>query len=343
MIQVADRLARPHPLIVHSRQILRAAKAGDDQLVSPNLQAGLAIRVSRTLLDRALRIFDALVKHWESMGGTVVVGQVNVFRQPFTELRLYEESIRIDLHEVIERIPTRPGVRIHWRSRNFKCRPTGRLVFRIHACCCRATRKSWADGIRQRLESMLGPIADTLTDILVKKKHDRLDEECEARQWSSLKRSREAAAKREEELEQRRAKLLEDVQAWKTAGEIRAYLCAMRRRLESSELAITDEAAFIMWMKWATWYSDYLDPLISTPPSPEVVRGPTNMSVRELDLTNKTRRLVERLQVADTDELHAISRAMVERIGGNDCAKQWNEICRVLERFGYDVHDRYEN
>ena len=54
------------------------------------------------------------------------------------------------------------------------------------------------------------------------------------------------------------------------------------------------------------WYADYLDPLTPTPRRDEYSIGATNTPASSLDLTRRTRQLVNALGVADTDALNLV-------------------------------------
>lgn len=340
-IQVAESLDKPHPLVDRARRYLRAAKAGNDKILPPDGTTCLQIGASRASLDRSLRIFDAFIKHWESLGGSVVVGKIDINRKPTTDLQLHGDSVPVELYEETDRISTqRTDVCRNWKYHNCKYEPTGQLVFKVDAYSD-ARRTRWADGKRQRLETMLGAISDGLVTILETKRLRRLDDECEARQKAVVKAVREAAAKRKELMEARRTRLLEEVNAWKQAGEIRSYLATIHTKLDAGDLRVSDMEKFEAWTDWAAWYADSIDPLTATPPRTEFAVTPTKAVTSELDLTRKTRAIVAQLGVSNTDELFEVEHAAVEKLCGPWRNSEWNEMCRVLEGLGYDVSNRY--
>jgi hypothetical protein len=292
-------------------------------------------------MDRGLRILDAFIKHCESLGGSVAVGKIDFKRKPTTEFELHGDGVPVELYEDIDRISTqRTDVCRNWKYHNCKHEPTGRLVFKVDAYSD-AKRTRWADGKRQRLETMLGAISDGLVTILETKRLRRLDDECEARQKAAVKAVREAAAKRKELMEACRTRLLEEVNAWKQAGEIRSYLATIRTKLDAGDLRVSDKEKLEAWTDWAAWYADSIDPLTATPPPTEFAVTPTRAVTSELDLTRKTRAIVSQLGVSNTDELFEVEHAAVEKLCGPWRNSEWNEMCRVLEGLGYDVSNRY--
>lgn len=64
------------------------------------------------------------------------------------------------------------------------------------------------------------------------------------------------------------------------------------------------------------------------------------MPAAELDLTSRTRQLVAKLGVKDTDELGRVTEERVRAACDGRCGALWNEITRVLEALGYDVSKR---
>jgi hypothetical protein len=97
---------------------------------------------------------------------------------------------------------------------------------------------------------------------------------------------------------------------------------------------------FPEWLEWAKWYADYLDPLTPTPRRDEYSIGATNTPVSSLDLTRRTRQLVNYLGVADTNALNLVDYQTAS--AASDCGiyGSWSEISRVLEGLGYDVSGR---
>ncbi len=210
-IEVAETLVAPHTLVIATRRQLRAADKAADGTLIPNGFC-LNVRVTKGSLDRAMRILDALIKHWEKSGGTVSVektegGQVS------TKVSLDEVGVPLVLTEQIDRIFTEPDARRGRAYRNCKYKPTGRLALQIDVYA--DGRRKWADGKRQTVESLLGPCVTGLMGILEQLRLKALDDQCVDRQRASVRKVREAAQKREELEEQRRKKLSEDLTAWK--------------------------------------------------------------------------------------------------------------------------------
>lgn len=108
-------------------------------------------------------------------------------------------------------------------------------------------------------------------------------------------------------------------------------------------MALSDPDAFCEWMDWATWYADFIDPLCVIPNRPEFAPTPENTRLSDLDLTRKTRQVLESLGLHDTDDLRCIKKEDLSKSCGSWPWSEWSEICRVLEGLGYPVGDQYHD
>jgi len=70
-IVVATTLKEPHPLVRQTAEVLRPHRPSKFGLLEPPRKHSLNIEVSPKSLDRALRIMDALIKTFETMGRSI--------------------------------------------------------------------------------------------------------------------------------------------------------------------------------------------------------------------------------------------------------------------------------
>lgn len=126
---------------------------------------------------------------------------------------------------------------------------------------------------------------------------------------------------------------------WKQANEIRSYLAALRAEIDGGRQRPIDAERFAKWLEWADWYADSIDPLTPTSDRPGDIPQPSKQTVEELDLTRECRQAIGQLGIADTDELHAVTRGDIDKLSVRSW-NVWDEICRVLEGLGYDVAGR---
>jgi hypothetical protein len=118
----------------------------------------LRVKVSKSQIDRALRIMDALIKALELRGAKFV----NVENSEIKELRVNDERIECVLIEETTRKergsddsdnPVRRFDRWEWQA-------TGRLRFEIDQYTPTLGRKKWSDSNRHKLEDQLDEIVD---------------------------------------------------------------------------------------------------------------------------------------------------------------------------------------
>jgi hypothetical protein len=201
-------------------------------------------------------------------------------------------------------------------------------------------RRRWADGKKQRLESTLGSFIEGLRKWIAHEHNSRLDDECEERQRQAavaVRRRREELAKK---LEQRRVDLEQCAENFVRSEEIRRYLNSFEFLIAEGKIRPSNPETFPEWLDWAKWYADYLDPLTPTPRRDEYSIGAKNTPASSLDLTRRTRQLVNSLGVADTDALNLVDYRTASAALDGNIYGSWSEISRVLEGLGYDVSGR---
>lgn len=334
---VPEVLVDPHPLVKTTRRILRATKRGDDGIVHPDRATSLNIRVAPSSAIRALLIFDTFVKQWEQLGGKVLLGDNG--DGAATLVQLGDDSVPVELYEETKREAVNDTSNRYWSYRFAKYRPTGKLVFHVQEASW-GCQSRWADGKRSRVEDRLGSFIAGIRKIMEANRLERLDNECVRRQRAKVAEIREADKKQIDAEKERRTDIAAKVRAWHKAEQVRAFLTAMKDKLDSRVLVPANPEAFAHWFDWATWYADYLDPLTPTPARLESRTQPINTPVDQLDLTRETRRVLQHLSVPDTDALYAVGKDDIDRHCGHYEYRVWSEICRVLEGLYYDLSDR---
>lgn len=338
-IEVSDRLDSPHALVRQTKDHLRSKTVSEDGLVRTGSATCLPIAVAPKNVDRCLRILDALIKAWESLGGTVQVLKNNSSNEHLTGLMLNGDSLQIRCVEETERIEVAKA-NDPWQSRQWKYKPTGHLTLQIDNGAY-GYRSRWADGTRQQLEKILGRFIDSALAQLAEKHLNRLDDQCRGRQRTAVKQLREDRQRRIQAEQARRKQLHEDADQWYSAARIREYLAAVKNLLDLGRYEATRHEAITEWIEWAAWYADEIDPLIEAPLRPGIRELPTNTSVENLDFTRKGKAVVKALGVTNTDELFKVDQDTVRRVAHQyDYWNCWEEICSVLEALGYDVSSR---
>lgn len=337
IIVVSESLSRPHPLVEATRKYLRTVEKEYKGVLYPD-KTCLCIKVSKSSLTRALRIFDAFVKHWVSIGGYVsTIDEYGNSHQ--TEFRIGSDGVTVELSEEIKRVEVeRKSNGGYGGFKDYRYDGTGNLVFKLNRY---AARSRWGDGKRQKLEDLLGSFSLALQQSIKDVRENRFDEECKQRQKVAAHAVREKEAKRKELEAIRRKELHDYVQAWKSANEIRAYLADVREKISKETVRIENEDVHSRWIDWASWYADSIDPLIQAPPQSESIDSPTNTLVSDVEVTRRTKTFIASLGASNTDDLFRIGIEESDQKYNSWSNKEWTEICRLLEGLGYDTRERY--
>lgn len=330
VIEVAERLVKPHRLVEQAKSVLSRERPNHcGLLVVGNLRC-LDVTVTRKSLPRALRVLDALIKHWESEGGSVSAGE------HATRFSLGDDSISLSLSEEVRRHEKPSQYRY---TKDYRYEATGKLSLHVDGFAD-GLRKTWSDGKVQRLEMVLGSVVVGLRAWIDHVHQRRLDRECEARQTAKAQQRREER-EQQKQLEQKRREGLEAAaNSWVKAQHIRSYLAALEEKLAGAELKPCNPESFDHWLKWAHWYADFTCPLTPSGPFPETSQQPNNTPIYALDLTKKTRETLEKVPAKDTDEICQFDRKQLREYCDSREWIVWNEVTRVLEGLGYDVSGR---
>lgn len=339
-IKVPERLSSPHQLVAVTKKHLAGQEPGSDGIIDCSSRSTLRVRVGIRSVGRALRIFDALLKHWEELGGEVEIGLSNYDQTPVARFRLGETDVPVSMHEKTERVDSGNGDRFsRWNARR---RATGQLVLSIDCMQNEGIRRTWADGKRQRLESILDSFVAGLLRHIASTKQEQRDHTIEGAQERRVQERRERIERIVEDEKKRRSDLIEYSDRWHDAERMRAYLAAIEKKARIGGDLPEGIGPDSRWFAWATWFANAIDPLNDHGESPLVSapEAPVNTRIDQLEWTNRTQSILLELGVADTDALHRISEEEVKAECRDRGWLVWREICRVLEGLGYDVSER---
>lgn len=329
IVEVPDKLTKPHPHVQSSRSRLKAAKTNSNGIIETPKSGCLSIDVSKKCLPRALRIFDAVVKAWEKEGGQVQADS--------TSFILGEDSVSVSLTETVRRYEKKPDKDRYWKDWSYEA--TGKLSLEIYGYGD-GLRKTWKDGKVQVLENVLGNFISTLHKWIEFEKARRLDNECSERQKAKAESRRVSAKEKKEFEEARRAELMAFVDSWEQSQRIRNYLNAVDQTLEKKEIAASRPEEFAKWLEWARWYADEICPLTQSRPRNESVEVPEDCLVADMDLTSETREAMKAFPERTTDELFKVSKDEFRARCNHRHWSVYREITLVLQGLGYDVSQR---
>ena len=272
-IAVHDILTTPHELVRTSVKLLRKAKGDSQHRLSVRGGRCLAASVTMNTVDRAMCIYDALIKGLEARGYAlqITAEKRGEERPMMTTVIIGEERVNITIEERIDRVQQASDSRsTHSRSTfygpQYDFIATGRLTLRIlHDYL--GVRRSWADGAKQRVEECLNDFIIGLVTAAEALRTRRLEAEARQREWLVAEERRQLAEQRRQEEAGRVRALNASMGAWRKSVVIREYVQAMRTAAEAAGL-LAGDTPIARWLSWAEEYADRIDPLLPAPTVP---------------------------------------------------------------------------
>ena len=269
-VQVPEQLIDPHPHVAKAAKSLQAGRADAQGIVSPRARPRLDIRVSRSCLDRALRVMDALCKALEARGYAVEVDEEGKYS---TSVVVLEERVFFVMEEQTKRTehtPT-PQERLEAKLYSWKKWPeydhvlSSSLRLRIVDATYLSVRTTWADGSKQRIENCLNGFIAGVLKVAEAIKRRRFEQA----EWEKRRQEDEARRielQRLQWLDEARQRALEEhAGAWEKVVRIRAYIDRAR---EAKAVYLPEDAkieTLQQWLEWAAGYANSIDPFRSRP------------------------------------------------------------------------------
>lgn len=255
-VYVSDQLDKPHPMILAARKALEHGSAniyGQLQHSSP-----LDIRVTRSSVDRALRLLDALfkaLKHKryaiEKIGPCIVI----VVGEETIGLRLKEKAAK----HTRQLTRAEEAMSVWDRPRRNSYSPSGKCSIMLEVPAMKGNFWVWEDEEDDPLEYHLHQIVEAMPRareaiIAARVAHAEHERHREA------ERQRRAMIEQKQREEQRRCEGLEQQAVlWQRGQVIRAFLAACKEQFlqDSSEM----DAHKSSWLAWGERYAVLFDPL----------------------------------------------------------------------------------
>jgi hypothetical protein len=267
-IVVSETLTDPHPLVAKTVIALRRAKSDTQRGLQPKSTC-LSVQVSLESADRALCIYDALLKALSARGYPTTIREGE---QPKTCVRIGEEDVSITIEERIKRVERqkpqqRTGHGPMWSSPEYDWVPTGQLSLMIESYCGDGVRRTWSDAKQQRIENCLNAFIVGLVAAAEAIKARRLEQEARERELRAAEERRALEARRREEEAAHVRALNQAVAAWRRSRLIRDYIAEVHGALEQSGDSISG-SPMAEWLTWAEGYANSIDPLLPTPSIP---------------------------------------------------------------------------
>jgi hypothetical protein len=268
-IAVSEMLTDPHPLVAATVHLLRKTKPDGQHRLTPHGKRALALTVTMGTADRAMCIYDALIKALEERGYSV--DAVADEKTTTTTVLVGEERVSIALEERVDRIERKPDIRnaktrlpVYGPQYDFV--PTGRLTLRI-AHEYLHIRRSWADGAKQRVETCLNDFVVGIVAAAEALREQRMEREARQKEWKEAEERRLQAEQRRQAEASRIRALDTSLAAWRKSVVVREYVRAMRSAAQRAGMTGTDSPV-AQWLDWAEGYADRIDPTRAEPTVP---------------------------------------------------------------------------
>jgi hypothetical protein len=292
MIEVADTLQDPHPLVKEALRILAHAPKDEYGIRLPP-DGCLEVRVSDASRDRALRIMDALIKAFEKREIRVeIYGEHSLTRAMIGQSEVYfgiSEAVEIVKREMpddeSESMPGKGEYVFHHSRFVEATEPSGKLTVALRPGYHRAYsslggfRLKWADGSRQVLEKCLHRVFAVVVSVAQTMERMKADEERRLREEALARKRAEEAARIEavrlaeiarvetenrarlEAERERERRLRRDAADWSQSQNLRLYIEAVKSRAMAEGVPFAPGTKVGEWMDWALRQADQLDPL----------------------------------------------------------------------------------
>lgn len=276
-----DVLADPHPLVVRTRDRFAAASEDRCGLLIPKAKRILDIKVSRSQVDRCLRLMDSLFKSWEAEGFTVRIIREKDAGSPGTFLCSGDERLRIAIEEAVEEYDAGPSdeekLRPKWEwQKRTSCRVTSMLTLSLdglHVTSHTRFFRRYQDRSGVPMENKAQQIWRAGIDYFEKRaiyaieqEKRRVAAEESQRQWELQRQQWKAEYEREREEERLRKEeqrkiqeLAEAAKQWTQAQQVRSFIPVCEEQLKADGIAADAIAA---WVEWAWEAADEIDPLV---------------------------------------------------------------------------------
>jgi hypothetical protein len=257
-----------HALVVRTKKMLTHPRKDDRGLLLPKERNALPhIRVSETVLPRALRILDALFRALDDR-------KIGITWDSTADANLYVtvlgEGVTFWISELVERVPhtltaeeeARKKRSVYSYFPQWDYKPTGELRIAISGLPYDSKiRQTWSDGIIQRLENCLGAFVAGLHLAALALKRHRQECERRDREWEKERRRREAEQTRRAEFDRKAKVISEAADVWQMSNRIRDFAMALSKAGGSEECSKDLGHDIRRLAKWAKGYAQRLDPI----------------------------------------------------------------------------------
>lgn len=257
------KIENQHPLI-HAYQkhlITNKIRYLDRGRIRVKNEELLAIKVSPSLLPRALHLMNSFLILAESQGWSVTINKG--YSSFETVINVDSESVVIELAEKLQMQKRSLVKGSDYFHDGQSWVPTGVLAFHITNCTFSGIRQKWSDSEKKRLEDQLKNFSSGIIAAAQQLKQKNAERAIREQQYQEEHQKRLAveSAKLEEE---KRIKALETVAAlWERSCKIKSFLDALEKHYINNDPENFKNEKLQSWLKWAQDYANKIDPLFA--------------------------------------------------------------------------------
>lgn len=271
-IVVPELLADPHPLVAASIHLLRKSRMSEEHVLVPSGKKCLAVSVTLGTADRAMLIYDTLIKALETRNFTIALESVTESEEQRarTIVTVGTERIRVAIDERIDRTERKPDPQAKHPTygKQWEYIPTGRLsLYMMLPYLGTRVRTTWSDGSKQRVETRLNDFVVGLVAAAEAIKLQRLEQEARHREYLAEQERQQLREERRQQEAGRVRALGADLKAWRRCAVIREYAAAMRSAAVAASL-LGEGSPIAEWLHWVDAYANRVDPTHPTPTVP---------------------------------------------------------------------------
>jgi hypothetical protein len=274
-IIVPESLADPHPLVATSIHLLRKSRTDAEHVLVNSGKKCLALSVTLGTADRAMLIYDTLIKSLEARGFSIALESTTESEEQGTRtmVSVGTERIPVAIAERIDRTERKPdpNAKHPTYGKQWDYIPTGRLsLYLLLPYLGTRVRSTWSDGSKQRIETRLNDVVVGLVAAAEAIKLQRLEQEARHREYLAEQEREQAREERRQQEAGRVRALGADLKAWRRCAIIREYAAAMRSAAVAASL-LGEGSPMAEWLHWVDAYANRVDP---TQPTPSVPTDP---------------------------------------------------------------------
>jgi len=259
-VVVHEALRSPHPVAAETRRLLSEMDEDSCGVVSTRGGSCFDVRVTKSLLQRAVLLLDAFLKACDKRGYRIVPAADRWTRE--TRILVLGKSVPVKLREKTRRQDRKPNLkeRYSWDHRKYEYVSTGVLTIEVGG-------RVFTDAEGKLVESRLQEVMVSLVEIAMDARRWEIRDEQRRRREMELQQRR-AELRRLKEEEQRRVQdLYQQADDWERSMQIRKYVDAVRTHVANLDGQIEQGNETEAWLAWAGAQADRLDPLAPTRPS----------------------------------------------------------------------------